>query len=175
MSRERIVTRISRRELIRTIGLEARRNSTRTVLFHTAVAERLGLNPSDHKCADILAGPVTPGRLAELTGLKTGAITGVLDRLEQAGFIVRRPDPNDRRRTLVHLTPERTPDLTALFAPLAAGLCELCARYTVEQLEVIRGYMAGCTEVLQDATAKLRAPARAPTSDGPGAKRTRPT
>src|SRR6476646_4089911 len=100
----------NRSDLIEAIEHQARIGSTHTVLFHTAVAERLGLNPSDHKVADILAleeGPVTPGRLAELTGLTTGAVTGVLDRLENAGFVAREPDPADRRRIILRLRPGR--------------------------------------------------------------------
>src|SRR5690349_8375347 len=120
----------SRSDLIEAIEHQARVGSTHTVLFHTAVAERLGLNPSDHKVADILAleeGPVTPGRLAELTGLTTGAITGVLDRLETAGFVAREPDPADRRRIILRLLPGRVPEVTALFASIGARLQELCS------------------------------------------------
>src|SRR5690349_6128631 len=79
--------------------------SARTVLFHQAVAERLGIGSTDHKCLDIAARastdqPLTAGQLAELTGLTTGAITGVLDRLEKAGFIRREKHPHDRRQVV---------------------------------------------------------------------------
>ncbi len=62
--------------------------SAATIMFHQAIADRLGLNPTDHKCLDLLAskGLMTAGELAEMTGLTTGAITGVIDRLEAAGF-----------------------------------------------------------------------------------------
>src|SRR5690348_14392032 len=122
----------SRSELVEAIRHQARVGSTHTVLFHTAIAERLGLNPSDHKVADILSleeGPVTPGRLAELTGLTTGAITGVLDRLEHAGFVTREPDPADRRRVILRLLPVRRPEVGALFSSISARLGELCSRY----------------------------------------------
>jgi hypothetical protein len=64
------------------------------------VADRLGLNPTDHKCVDFLLmnGPLTAGELATLTALTTGAITAALDRLERAGFAKREDDPDDRRR-----------------------------------------------------------------------------
>ena len=67
---------------------EMRENSTVTIMFHQAIADRLGMNVTDHKCAGILArsGPITAGELARRTGLSTGAITGVIDRLEHAGF-----------------------------------------------------------------------------------------
>src|SRR5450432_703373 len=119
-----------RREIVASVIDESRRMSTRTVVFHAAIAERLGLNPSDHKCADLICnetGPVTAGRLAELTGLSTGAITGVVDRLERAGFVSRVPDPEDRRRVVITGCMERrAADMRRLFAPMVAGTVALC-------------------------------------------------
>ncbi len=65
---------------------ELRQNSARAVMLHQLISEKLGLNATDHKCLDFLnrTGPVTAGQLAELTGLTTGAVTNVIDRLEQA-------------------------------------------------------------------------------------------
>ena len=74
-------------ELVALLIQEMRETSTVTILFHQAIADRLGMNVTDHKCAGILSrsGPITAGELARRTGLTTGAITGVIDRLEQAG------------------------------------------------------------------------------------------
>src|SRR5687767_9559157 len=83
--------------------------SARTILFHEAVASRLGLSATDSKCLDIaLRSPesLTAGRLAEATGLTTGAITGVLDRLERGGFIRREKDDSDRRQVFIRVVPE---------------------------------------------------------------------
>ena len=126
--------------------------STRSVLLHAAIADKLGLNPSDHKCADVLReqpGPITAGRLAELTGLSTGAITGVLDRLERAGFVARDQDPSDRRRVVVRCTPERAPDLGPLFMPLRDGMIAFCQRYTDEELRLILGFMQSSEAVMR--------------------------
>src|SRR5579863_9203972 len=92
-----------RSELIAALNDEFRQLTTVTILFHQAVADHLGMLVTDHKCADILlrAGPITAGELAERTGLTTGAITGVIDRLEKAGFARRAKDPNDRRRVII--------------------------------------------------------------------------
>src|SRR6516225_8343013 len=70
---------------------------TAAIMFHQAVADRLGLNPTDHKCLDLVhrAGGATAGDLAEWTGLTTGAITGLIDRLERAGFVRREDHPGD--------------------------------------------------------------------------------
>src|SRR5207245_7886714 len=82
----------------------ARRHSTAVVLFHHAVAERLGLGPTDHKCLDLLRerGAITGSELAAITGLTTGAITGVVARLEQAGYVRRESDPHDGRKQMLY-------------------------------------------------------------------------
>lgn len=132
--------------------------STRSVLLHAAVADKLGLNPSDHKCADVLReqpGPITAGRLAELTGLSTGAITGVLDRLERAGFVARDQDPNDRRRVVIRCTPERAPDLRSLFMPLRDGTIASCSRYTDVELRLILDFMQSTELVVQEHMERL--------------------
>src|SRR6266702_4023557 len=91
------------------VGRLARRHSTAVVLFHHAVAERLGLGPTDHKCLDLLRdrGPMSGSELAGITCLTSGAITGVVARLEQAGYLRREPDPHDGRKQILHLALER--------------------------------------------------------------------
>ena len=84
-----------------------------SVATHEAVAERLGINSTDLRCL-VLASTepgLAPSRLAELAGLTTGAITGVLDRLERAGFVRREADPGDRRRLHVRVVVERLAEL----------------------------------------------------------------
>lgn len=153
-------TQLTRYELVIAIIAQLRSSSTRTVLFHAAVAERLGLNPSDHKCADLLltqpAGSCTPGRLAELTGLSTGAITGVIDRLERAGFVAREHDAQDRRRILLRVTRTRAPDMHKLFAPLAAATESMCAGFTVDELETVLRFLCESMQVLDEAREQLR-------------------
>src|SRR5215831_16503044 len=92
-----------RAELVAALSDEFRQLSTATILFHQAIADRLGMNVTDHKCADILlrTGAITAGELSRRTGLTTGAITGVIDRLEKAGFVRRAKDAGDRRRVIV--------------------------------------------------------------------------
>jgi DNA-binding MarR family transcriptional regulator len=149
----------TRNQLVAAIIAQGRANSTGTVLLHAAIAERLGLNPSDHKCADLMMSQseaCTPGRLAELTGLSTGAITGVIDRLEGAGFLVREHDPEDRRRVLLRLTHTRAPELQALFAPLARGVESLCERYTIAELAVVLRYMREVQRLTDEIADNLR-------------------
>jgi len=99
---------------------------------------------------------VTPGRLAEVTGLTTGAITGVIDRRENAGFVARLPDPADRRRTIVQLLPGRTPEVADLFSSIGARLRKLCSEYTAEELALVLEFMERSTDVVKASAAELR-------------------
>ena len=132
--------------------------SLATIMFHQAVADRLGLHPTDHKCIGLLgsAGSATAGELAEATGLTTGAITGVIDRLEAAGFVRREDDPNDRRRVIIRVIPKRYGDIARLFEPFAAAVHEMSSRYTEKELATILDFMARSCDVLRDATLELR-------------------
>ena len=125
------------------LGTLTRRHSTATVLFHHAMAERLGLGPSDHKCLDLLLQHehMTGSRLAAMTGLTTGAITGVVNRLEQAGFVRRAKDPGDRRRVIIEPDRKRMGRVIGpLFESMARAAAELCTHYTTEELAVIRDF-----------------------------------
>src|SRR3954469_22481009 len=97
-----------KRELFTELIDEVRTSQLATDRYDQAVADALGLNRTDMRCADVLdrEGPVTAGRLAEATGLTSGAITTAIDRLERAGIARRRPDPGDRRRVLVEIEPD---------------------------------------------------------------------
>src|SRR5687768_1898236 len=94
-------------DVLERFSVYARETSAFTVLFHTRLAERMGLSPTDEKCLDLAVrarGPITAGKIVELSGLSTGAVTGVIDRLERAGYVRRVRDPHDRRKVLVEVT-----------------------------------------------------------------------
>ncbi len=150
----------NRQELVERLLLLGRELSTRTVLFHDAVATRLGLGATDHKCLDIALrwtdGPLTAGRLAEETGLTTGAITGVLDRLERGGFIRREKDPNDRRQVLVRVVPEALRSVEAIFDEYRTAWEELTARYDADQLALIADYLQRATRISTEHAERLR-------------------
>lgn len=135
-----------------------RQLSTATIMFHQAIADRLGLNVTDHKCMDLLLlnGSLTAGELAGMTGLTTGAITAVIDRLEKGGFVRREDDPRDRRRVIVQVIPKRCRDIERLFEPFGATFGKLCGRYNDEQLAVILDFMIRSREGLHQSTVELR-------------------
>ena len=148
-----------RAELLATLVGEFRQLSAATIMFHQAVADRLGMNVTDHKCADILErnGPLTAGELAEHTGLTTGAITGVIDRLERAGFVRRAEDPGDRRRVIIEPYHMRMGQVIGpLFESMGRAAAELCDRYTTEELAVIRDFTARAQQMAIEEAHKLR-------------------
>lgn len=148
-----------RAELLVALNDEFRQLSTATILFHQAIADRLGMNVTDHKCADILmrSGPITAGELAQQTGLTTGAITGVIDRLEKAGFARRSRDDNDRRRVIIEpLVKHMERMMNPLFESMGRAAAELCASYSTEELAVIRDFTVRSRQMAIEETRKLR-------------------
>jgi len=117
--------------------------STEIDRLDQAAADRYGLNRTDMRALDILgrAGPLAPTALARLLGFTTGGVTTVLDRLEKAGYIRRRPDPGDRRRQLVETTEATAARDEEVFGDLIRGTRDLLAGYTDDQLLVIRDFL----------------------------------
>lgn len=133
------------------------------VLFSNAAADRLGLNPTDMECLGYLAdGPQSAGSLAAATGLTTGAITGVIDRLERAGFARREPDPNDRRKVLVRETDEGRARAAPIFAPMAEASARALAGYSEVELTLLLGFLEKSREAGLSALAQLRQGGAAP-------------
>ncbi|HTS54194.1 MAG TPA: MarR family transcriptional regulator [Burkholderiales bacterium] len=149
----------TRAELIAAVVDGGRRLSTATIVFHETVAERLGLHTTDHKCLGIAqeAGPITAGELASRTGLTTGAITGVIDRLESRGFVRREADPVDRRKVVVRVVAERVErEVRPLFESLAGAVTALAKTYDEAQLRIVTDYMEDARAVLEAEAARLR-------------------
>lgn len=145
-------------ELSQALSKAGRQLSTAEIFFHRSVAESVGLSAADHKYLDVLMqeGPVTAGRLAERTGLTTGAVTGAIDRLEEAGLVRRTRDPEDRRKVIVEpLREEAMRKIGPAFEGLAEAMQALNARYTEEELATILDYMKRCTAILREQTQKL--------------------
>jgi DNA-binding MarR family transcriptional regulator len=134
----------SRAELIEEFVAAVRASQTATEMLDHAVAERLGLDYSAYRCLDLLdqEGPMTAGRLAEQSRLSPGAITAVLDRLEEKGLARRVRDTKDRRRILVEVAPKLHELAAQLYGPPGEAVKGL-AGYTNEQLELLIGFLRG--------------------------------
>jgi len=126
------------------------------VLYSHAVAARVGLAPTDLECLGYLAdGPVSAGALAEATRLTTGAITGVIDRLERAGFATRQADPADRRRVLVQATPAAMARVAPLYAPLEQAALGALQDYNDAELSLLLDFLQRSGEAALTALAEL--------------------
>ena len=162
------VGRESRRELVEEIvGRLVRKRSTADVLFHHAVAVRLGLGPTDHKCLDLLRehGAMSGSELAAITGLTSGAITGVVARLEQAGYLRREPDAHDGRKQILYPVPDRVREIHAeVFVPLRDDVAAVLEPFDTHQLAAIAEFLARTTDVLYRHLALLRGQALSPAS-----------
>jgi DNA-binding MarR family transcriptional regulator len=116
-----------------------RETSRLSMVFRYAIADRLGLTVSDLECLDFLAdvGSATAGQVAERTNLTTGAVTGMLRRLQQAGYVVAERDPADRRRVIVTLRPERIAELRRPYERFAERAQQLIEGYSVEEIMLL--------------------------------------
>ncbi len=134
----------SRNELIPEFIAAIRASQTATDAFDHAVADYVGLDRTAYRCLDILdqEGPMTAGGLAERARLSPGAMTALLDRLEQRGFTRRTRDTKDRRRVLVEVTPQLRRMAAQLYGTPDEGADALAA-YTNEQLEFLIGFLRG--------------------------------
>ena len=128
-----------RGELVAALQQSVRRFTDEVELYQAAVAGRLGMHATDLQYLGFVEryGPTTAGHLAELGGLTTGAVTGVLDRLEKAGYVRRESDPADRRKVVVRVVPGAAERVEALYRPMLASTDPLWDRYSDDELAVV--------------------------------------
>ncbi|MEY9093911.1 MarR family winged helix-turn-helix transcriptional regulator [Paenibacillus sp. RC84] len=138
-------------ELQENFTLRMRGLGTRTVLYQQNVAASLGLYNNDFLSIDILheKGPITAGELSKLTGLATGSVTALIDRLEKNGFVRRQMDPNDRRKVIIVPLYEDKEEVSSTYLPLHDAMVNLAASYTDEELEFINRFLTRASTVLE--------------------------
>ncbi|WID96087.1 MarR family transcriptional regulator [Bosea vestrisii] len=128
-----------------------------SALHSQAVAKRVGLAPVDLECLDmiLLAGPVTAGQIMEHTKLTSGAVTGLIDRLAKKGYVERAIDPQDRRKVIVRILPEAIQPIQDLFVPMAERSAAIMAQYSVEELDLIAGFVEKGTRIALERAKEL--------------------
>jgi DNA-binding HxlR family transcriptional regulator len=144
--------------------LAMRRTGSIMQLLGQASADRIGINATDLNCLNIVAltGHMTAGELARQTGLSTASITGVLDRLEEGGFVRRVRDPHDRRRVNVELA--YGPGLREIgptFAPVVKAWRATAAEYSDDELRLLLEFQGKVEEIMRGQLARLRGEADA--------------
>ena len=132
-------------------------NSQLSVLNHH-VGARLELRDVDLGCLELLGrhGPLSPGALARHAGLHPATMTGIIDRLERAGWVARDRDPADRRAVLIRPVRDRSAEVFRLYAGMNRSMDELCEGYSDEELELLAGFLRRTTDAGRVATGELR-------------------
>jgi DNA-binding MarR family transcriptional regulator len=142
------------KELFRELRLE----QEAVQAFDEAAAAALGVNLTDLRCIGILerCGPLPASELARASGLTTGSVTALIDRLERAGYVRRERDREDRRRVFVALTERATAAIAKIWGPLGQEGLEVAGGYAPEELRFIIGYLRTTRSVLNKHLARIR-------------------
>ncbi|MFJ7269709.1 MarR family winged helix-turn-helix transcriptional regulator [Streptomyces sp. NPDC099050] len=140
----------SRAELLARIVTESQRHYADYSLFNQAMADHVGLHPTDMQCVALLdmePEPVSTGDIARLTGLTSGSATRLVDRMVKAGVVERHADPHDRRRSLVALSPTARERIGAAWETPGRAFGAVLAGYSDSELAVIADYLHRAAEV----------------------------
>ena len=152
-----------------------RRVSTQTVFLHQAIAQTFGLNATDTKCVDLIlthpSGSVSAGQLSDMTGLTTGAITHILDRLEKREIIARVRDIKDRRRVFVRVNLNSLAPLLPQYEAIGKAYVDLVDQYSDEELQLICDYMDKASALATQQLAKMSGANRSVSSGTLGPRR----
>jgi len=140
--------------LVRDVQFALRAMGMRLGRLNDAVAGLVDLKGGDIELLDHLGriGPVSPGELATQLHVHPATMTGILDRLEKGGWIVRERDTPDRRKVRLRAIRTRGPELVRLYAPMNAAIVKICAAFTTEQLTAIRDFLVAIGDAADDAT-----------------------
>jgi DNA-binding MarR family transcriptional regulator len=153
------MSRQNREQVIADLTREFRASQVASDQLDDISAAGMGINRTDSRCLDIVdyAGPITAGDLAKQSGLTTGAVTAVLDRLERVGYVRRTRDTADRRRVLIEMTEEARQRAMEFYGPLAEVAATNMASFTLDQLTVMRDFMRQGREMQEAQLERLRA------------------
>lgn len=148
----------SRAALMQQLEEAMRRSSAQGVMYGQTVANVAGIANSDMECMDILMleGRVTAGRLAEVTGLTTGAITGVIDRLERAGYVRRERDESDRRKVFISVIGEKVAEIGKFYVPMQEAMLRLWNSYSDDELRLLLRFAQDGYKGVLEATQALK-------------------
>lgn len=145
-------------EMVTRVGIQVRQMGAQSVLTSQVIAERFDLHTTDLECLDLIYLRQNPsaGELANATGLTSGAVTALIDRLEDAGFVKRVADPTDRRRLHVQIRPTAIAPIKAVYEPIQTRMFELWSTYSIQELTVILDFLSRSTKLAVECTEAIR-------------------
>ena len=137
------------KELVRRVGLEVRRMGAQNVITSQTIAGRFGLHTTDLECLDLIfmREQATAGELAQATGLTSGAMTALIDRLEKAGYVMRVADPTDRRRQQIRIRAEAIEPIKAVYKPMQTEMFKLWSSFNARELQAIANFLSRSTDL----------------------------
>jgi DNA-binding MarR family transcriptional regulator len=146
-----------RRRTRRAIKEALRELSIQLSVLNHHVGARLDLRDVDLDCLELIArqGPLSPSVLADRAGLHPATTTGIVDRLERGGWVVRDRDPSDRRAVLIRALPDRNGELLRLYSGMNASMDRICAGYGDAELELLADFLRRTVDAGQGATDEL--------------------
>ena len=159
-----------RATLMQELEHAVRKSSAIGVIFGQTVADAVGVSSSDLECLDFLnlEGRVTAGRLAQVTGLTTGAITGVVDRLEKAGLVRRERDEADRRKVFIAIVPENVARIGKFYVHMQRAMQNVFGSYTDAELRLLLEFASKADETMLAATEELKSMVEAASKEPKG-------
>lgn len=135
--------------LVAELGRAVRRMGAQSVIASRAIADRFGLHTTDLEVLDLIfmRGEASAGELAEATGLTSGSVTALIDRLVRAGYVKRHADPADRRKVMVRARPDAIGPIEAVYRPIQAAMSELWSSYDEAALRTVLDFVARSTDL----------------------------
>ncbi|MCK1986186.1 MULTISPECIES: MarR family transcriptional regulator [Peribacillus] len=143
--------------LLESLTHRLQRYGMRSVLFQQNMAQKIGVSHTDLKSAEILneTGPITAGELSKITGLSTGSVTALINRLEKSGYVKRERDRLDGRRVMIAPIPERQEQIKSHYQSLSVATKELCSTYNEQELILINQFVEDITKIMDKENDKL--------------------
>lgn len=137
----------------------SRNYSDASILMHESIARSVGLSGTDHKYLGLIIKKeeMTAGEIAEITALTTGAVTGLIDRLEKRKLVKRKADKTDRRKVLIVPNTQKAMELLQpIFNDLQKRTQELTETFSEAEMDVIKRYFISATEIMKTVTQNLK-------------------
>lgn len=143
--------------LLESLTHRLQRYGMRSVLFQQNMAQKIGVSHTDLKSAEILneTGPITAGELSKITGLSTGSVTALINRLEKSGYVKRERDQLDGRKVMIMPIPERQEQIKSHYQSLSMATKELCSAYNEQDLILINQFVEEITKIMDKENNKL--------------------